>query len=58
MSETLMARPKGSPYPFQQAIRQDDGRYGIKYRMGGAIYGQMWDKVIFYNTDELEVESN
>jgi hypothetical protein len=51
-----MARPKGAPIPFQRITNEEDGHFGIKYRMGGAIFGRTWEQTAWYSPDELEVQ--
>lgn len=50
------ARPRGSALPFQAIDAEDEGMYLIKRRMGGSIFGRMWDNMAWYTQDELEEE--
>lgn len=51
MSEKVMARPKGTPYPFQPIHKEEDGMYALQFTMARG-----WKHTAWYKPDELEME--
>lgn len=51
MKTKVMARPKGSPYPFQPAKEVEKGMYALQFTLGSG-----WKHTAFYEEEELEVK--
>ncbi|GKU76886.1 hypothetical protein [Paenibacillus sp. L3-i20] len=46
-----MAKPKGSPFPFQRIKEEDEGMYAIQWSLRNGVRHTTW-----YELDELEGE--